>query len=287
MGDERRGLGNRATVGRVRQALGWLPPDISLSEYLSCLPAFNFAERLAVLWIDSPVFGLRPVRACRVETENVPKPEMFTRSPCLSALMTSSSTMLTALSASPLFSPSLLAKPSIKSALVMSSLPRTRHLAGVNIKIGRPPTAGGPAGCRTAKFAAKFPPPASGKIGVGSGRNRGFVFVTVCQFGLLLAIDRENGSQILGFKERVRIRQHERMTQHLVHVLDLDQGDTLQHLLRNVRDVLFVFLWNEDHLDTAAMSREHLLLESADRQHSPAQGDFARHRQVVADRHAA
>src|SRR6266851_4698060 len=129
--------------GQAVGALGWLPPKISLSESLSCLPALNFAERLAVIWIDSPVFGLRPVRACRVETENVPKPEMFTRSPCLSALMTSSSTMLTALSASPLFSPSLLAKPSIKSALVMSSLPRTGHLAGVNIKIGRPPTSAG------------------------------------------------------------------------------------------------------------------------------------------------
>ena len=59
------------------------PSNPSFSESLSCLPGLNFAERLAEIWIDSPVLGLRPVRAWRSETEKVPKPEMFTRSPCL------------------------------------------------------------------------------------------------------------------------------------------------------------------------------------------------------------
>jgi len=61
-------------------ALGCGDPSMSLRESLSCLPALNLAERLAEIWIDSPVFGLRPVRAWRVETENVPKPEMLTLS---------------------------------------------------------------------------------------------------------------------------------------------------------------------------------------------------------------
>ena len=57
------------------------PSNPSFSESLSCLPGLNFAERLAEIWIDSPVLGFRPVRAWRSDTEKVPKPEMFTRCP--------------------------------------------------------------------------------------------------------------------------------------------------------------------------------------------------------------
>src|SRR5271157_1746488 len=100
-------------------------PTPSLSESFNCLPGLNLADRLADISIDSPVFGLRPVRACRSETENVPKPEMFTRSPWRSAAMTSSSTMLIARSASALLSGSLFDNASISSALVICSLRRS------------------------------------------------------------------------------------------------------------------------------------------------------------------
>src|ERR1700736_1068470 len=43
-------------------------------------------------------------------------------------------------------------------------------------------------------------------------------------------------------EKRVRIREHQRVLQDFVHVLDLDQRDVLQHLLRNFVDVLLVFL---------------------------------------------
>ena len=52
-----------------------------MSESLSVLPALNFADLEAAIWMVSPVLGLRPARALRAETANVPKPEMFTLSP--------------------------------------------------------------------------------------------------------------------------------------------------------------------------------------------------------------
>src|SRR5271155_3804148 len=100
-------------------------PTPSLSESFNCLPGLNFADRLAEISIDSPVFGLRPVRACRSDTENVPKPEMFTRSPWRSAAITSSSTMLIARSASALLRGSLFDNASMSSALVICNLRRS------------------------------------------------------------------------------------------------------------------------------------------------------------------
>ncbi len=50
------------------------------------------------------------------------------------------------------------------------------------------------------------------------------------------------------------------MLQDFVHVLDLDQCDVLQHLLRNFVDILLVFLRHEDGLDAATIRRQHLLL---------------------------
>src|SRR5712672_1643646 len=70
---------------------GSLAAGVPFSDSFSCLPGLNLADRLAEISMDSPVLGLRPVRASRVETANVPKPEMFTRSPALSAVMISSS----------------------------------------------------------------------------------------------------------------------------------------------------------------------------------------------------
>src|SRR5216684_7452343 len=67
-------------------------------------------------------------------------------------------------------------------------------------------------------------------------------------------------------EKRIRIREHQRVLQDFVHVLDLDQRDILQHLLRDLIDVLLVFLRHEDGLDSATMRREHLLLEPANRQ---------------------
>src|SRR5215469_14594793 len=97
-------------------------PALSLSESFNCLPGLNFADRLAAISIDSPVLGLRPVRAWRSDTENVPKPEMFTRSPWRSAAIMSSSRMLIARSASALLRGSLLDNASISSALVICRL---------------------------------------------------------------------------------------------------------------------------------------------------------------------
>src|SRR3989442_14275189 len=70
----------------------------------------------------SPVFGLRPLRALREDTANVPNPEMFTLSPLRSAFTMSSKIVLTARSACPLARSSLLATDSIRSAFVMSVL---------------------------------------------------------------------------------------------------------------------------------------------------------------------
>src|SRR5581483_11044369 len=68
----------------------------------------------------SPVLGLRPVRALRAETANVPKPEMLTLSPLRRAPTMSSKTVFTARSACPFGRSSLLATDSIRSAFVMT-----------------------------------------------------------------------------------------------------------------------------------------------------------------------
>src|ERR1700719_1021404 len=101
------------------------PPGLAapapLSDSLSCLPSLNFADRPAEISIASRVLGLRPGRALRIETANLPNPEMFTGSPCLSASTMASSTPSTTRSASIFTTPSLSDKLSIRSALVIVS----------------------------------------------------------------------------------------------------------------------------------------------------------------------
>src|SRR5713226_7739721 len=94
----------------------------------------------------------------------------------------------------------------------------------------------------------------------------------------LRSADERRTFSTLALEKRIRIREHQRVLQDFVHVLDLDQRDILQYLLRDLIDVLLVFLRHEDGLDAATMRREHLLLEPANRQHPPAQRDLARHR---------
>jgi nucleoid DNA-binding protein len=48
---------------------------------LSTLPGRNFGCELALIWIGSPVRGLRPVDALRRVTEKLPKPTNRTSSP--------------------------------------------------------------------------------------------------------------------------------------------------------------------------------------------------------------
>src|SRR4051812_37485968 len=49
-------------------------------------PALNLATRLAAILIGLPVCGLRPLRAERLATVNVPKPMRATRSPFFKVL---------------------------------------------------------------------------------------------------------------------------------------------------------------------------------------------------------
>jgi hypothetical protein len=52
----------------------------------SSAPALNFATRLAAILIGLPVCGLRPLRAERLATVNVPKPMSATLSPFFKVL---------------------------------------------------------------------------------------------------------------------------------------------------------------------------------------------------------
>lgn len=54
------------------------------------LPALKRATFLALILITSPVCGLRPLRAARLETEKVPKPTSVTLSPFFKVLVTAS-----------------------------------------------------------------------------------------------------------------------------------------------------------------------------------------------------
>src|SRR5450631_4129295 len=61
-----------------------------LTCFLSSTPGVNLATFRAAILMTPPVRGLRPLRALRWETENVPKPTSVTRSPFLSASVTAS-----------------------------------------------------------------------------------------------------------------------------------------------------------------------------------------------------
>ena len=84
-------------------------PSIKSERYLTAFfspaPAENFGTRDAAIWIRSPVAGLRPSRALRCETLNLPKPEKVTSLPRLSAPSIVSRTASTALGGVPLAQP--------------------------------------------------------------------------------------------------------------------------------------------------------------------------------------
>src|SRR5215469_4915759 len=67
-----------------------LPGYFLLTCFLSSTPGVNLATRRAAILMTPPVWGLRPLRALRCETEKVPKPTRVTRSPFFSALVTAS-----------------------------------------------------------------------------------------------------------------------------------------------------------------------------------------------------
>src|SRR5437868_10305278 len=54
------------------------------------MPGVNLATLRAAILISDPVWGLRPLRALRWDTENVPKPTRVTRSPFFKAAVTPS-----------------------------------------------------------------------------------------------------------------------------------------------------------------------------------------------------
>src|SRR6266545_3858933 len=88
-------------------------------------------------------------------------------------------------------------------------------------------------------------------------------------------------------QELLRPLEEERLAEHLVRVLHADDLELLPDLLRDLADVLRVLLRDEDLLDPAAVRREHLLLETTDRQDAPSQRDLAGHRHILADGDAA
>src|SRR5262249_7126125 len=65
---------------------GWAPAFQTEREFdqtasLSSLAARNATFLLALIWIGSPVAGLRPMRAARLRTTRTPRPAMRMRSP--------------------------------------------------------------------------------------------------------------------------------------------------------------------------------------------------------------
>src|SRR5690242_16444802 len=94
-----------------------------LTESFRPLPALNLGCVEALIVIGSPVRGLRPVEALRLETEKVPNPTRRTSSPFLSAAVIESNTDSTALLASPLLRPDLSATSPISSCLFMPMEP--------------------------------------------------------------------------------------------------------------------------------------------------------------------
>ena len=71
-------------------------PGQPLSWLFSAAAAENFAARLAAIWIDSPVAGLRPSRAARSAMLNFPKAAIATSRPAASSPAIVSKTASTA-----------------------------------------------------------------------------------------------------------------------------------------------------------------------------------------------
>src|SRR5919106_492308 len=87
-------------------------------------PALNLGVLLAGMKISRPVWGLRPLRAARDITENVPNPTSVTLSPLLKASWTLSTSAFNAFSASRLVISASLEMRVTRSALfITASLP--------------------------------------------------------------------------------------------------------------------------------------------------------------------
>src|SRR3954452_7805519 len=65
---------------------GW--KSVGYTASLSSLAARNATFLLALIWMASPVAGLRPMRAARLRTWRMPRPTMRIRSPFLRCLVT-------------------------------------------------------------------------------------------------------------------------------------------------------------------------------------------------------
>src|SRR5579872_6631500 len=90
-----------------------------LTAFFRSAPAVNFATRRAAILRVAPVCGLRPLRAFRCETENVPNPIKATRSPFFRALVMLSTVVSIAVAAWVLLTPQPDAIRSMRSALFM------------------------------------------------------------------------------------------------------------------------------------------------------------------------
>src|SRR5581483_770648 len=88
-----------------------------LTAFFSSAPGVNFATLRAAILMVAPVCGLRPLRALRCETENVPKPISATRSPFFRAPVMLSTVVSIALAAWVLLMPQPAAMRSMRSAL--------------------------------------------------------------------------------------------------------------------------------------------------------------------------
>src|SRR4051795_10304911 len=78
-------MGGRNSAARsLRQVRRYLLRDTA---FFNSMPGVNFATRRAAILISEPVCGLRPLRALRCDTLNVPNPTMVTRSPFFRALV--------------------------------------------------------------------------------------------------------------------------------------------------------------------------------------------------------
>ena len=90
---------------------------------LSALPDLNPGTFEALIFIVSPVLGLRPILAARLRTENVPKPTSVIESPLFRALVSASNAASKARAAEALDRSADSAIASINSALFIFSSP--------------------------------------------------------------------------------------------------------------------------------------------------------------------
>ena len=67
-------------------------------------------------------------------------------------------------------------------------------------------------------------------------------------------------------------------------VVDQVKLERRTDVVGKVLQVAFVIAGQDDLLDPGPTRAEHLLLDSADREHAPGERDLTRHRDVVADR---